>query len=285
MWQGFFGRGLVETSEDFGTRSEPPSQPELLDWLATQFMTSNWNMKHMHKLIVTSAPSPVVEDEKGPGVSRSLQQTVGTPVASTPARRTGPRPNFGLERSIEHYYWRKKYSPYLPPGVAELGYAGGVKWKESEGADRYRRGLYIFFQRTVPYPQLVNFNAPDSLLACSRRERATTPLQALNLLNDPVFFEAAQGLALRLLREGKGDTGDRVDYAFRLCLGRTPRPDEKERMIQFYQHQKELLVQDPKSIDSLFPAKGVEGVDAAEAASWVGVSRVLLNLDEFITRG
>jgi Protein of unknown function (DUF1553)/Protein of unknown function (DUF1549)/Planctomycete cytochrome C len=286
MWQGFFGRGLVETSEDFGTRSEPPSQPELLDWLATQFMTSNWNMKHMHKLIVTSATyrqsSKTRKDlESRDPYNKLLARQLRLRLPAELVRDLTLASSGLLNTSIGG----KSIRPYLPPGVAELGYAGGVKWKESEGADRYRRGLYIFFQRTVPYPQLVNFNAPDSLLACSRRERATTPLQALNLLNDPVFFEAAQGLALRLLREGKGDTGDRVDYAFRLCLGRTPRPDEKERMIQFYQHQKELLVQDPKSIDSLFPAKGVEGVDAAEAASWVGVSRVLLNLDEFITRG
>ena len=131
----------------------------------------------------------------------------------------------------------------------------------------------------------MTFDAPNSLLPCTRRERSTTPLQALNLLNDPVFFEAAQVLAARLLREERGTLGDRIDYAFRLCLGRAPRPEEKDRLINFYQKQKQMLNWDPTSINLLFPAKELEGINAAEAAAWVGLSRVLLNLEEFITRG
>jgi uncharacterized protein DUF1553 len=122
-------------------------------------------------------------------------------------------------------------------------------------------------------------------LACSRREQSTTPLQALNLLNDPVFFQAAQGLATRILRENLGSPQDRLDYAFQLCLGRWPEPDERGRLIQFYKEQKEMLSRSPTLAGSLFPAQGVEGLDSTEAAAWVSVSRVLLNLDEFITRG
>jgi hypothetical protein len=131
----------------------------------------------------------------------------------------------------------------------------------------------------------MTFDAPNSLLPCTRRERSTTPLQALNLMNDPVFFEAAQVLAARLLREGRGTPGDRIDYAFRLCLGRPPKPEEKDRLIRYYEQQKEILAQESGSIDILFPAKDLEGIDAADAAAWVGVSRILLNLEEFITRG
>ena len=131
----------------------------------------------------------------------------------------------------------------------------------------------------------MNFDAPNSLLACSRRERSTTPLQALNLLNDPVFFEAAQGLATRVLRETSASLNERIRYAFELCLARPPKPGEMERLVRFYEEQKEYLRRNPEAAESLYAAHGVEGVDSAEAAVWVSISRALLNLDEFITRG
>lgn len=169
--------------------------------------------------------------------------------------------------------------------MIELGFGGGPeKWKESKGADRYRRGLYTMFLRTTPYPQLLNFDAPDALLSCTRRERSTTPLQALNLLNDPVFVEAAQVMAIRILREERGSWNDRLNYAFRLSLGREPRPQEKARLVGYYQQQKDILEKKRELVDSLFPAIELEGIDPAEAAAWLGVCRLLLNLDEFITR-
>ena len=146
--------------------------------------------------------------------------------------------------------------PPQPAGVAELGYGTGVKWKESTGMDRYRRGLYIHFQRTTPYPMLMNFDAPDSNTSCTRRRRSNTPLQALNLLNDPVFFEAAQALAYRVTHELQGDTGSRIDGAFELCLGRKPSASEHQRLVAYFDERKD----------------------------WVSLSRVLMNLDEFITR-
>jgi hypothetical protein len=167
--------------------------------------------------------------------------------------------------------------PPQPAGLDALGYGGSVKWRESEGPDRYRRGLYVFYQRTVPYPQLVNFDAPDTNTTCSRRRRSNTPLQALNLLNDPVFVEAAQGLALRLMREAPGQPAARVEEAFLLTLGRKPEAREQERMLKFYDEQ---LTKAPAELMPL----AVEGVSPKEAAAWVSVSRVVLNLDEFITR-
>src|SRR5581483_11106332 len=124
--------------------------------------------------------------------------------------------------------------PPQPKGVAELSYANSVKWVESTGPDRYRRGLYIHFQRTTPYPQLENFDAPSANLSCTRRERTDTPLQALNLLNDPVFYEAAQGLALRVMREASGGFRERLNYAFTVTVGRAATDKEAERLGRYY---------------------------------------------------
>jgi len=173
--------------------------------------------------------------------------------------------------------------PPQPKGVAELSYAGSVKWVESGGADRYRRGLYIHFQRTTPYPQLMNFDAPNANLACTRRERTDTPLQALNLMNDPVFYESAQALAFRVMRESTGAFRDRLTCAFKVTLGREPNAREAERMGKYYDEALHNLQQAPQKVAALFPNR-LEGVPQNEAAAWVELSRVLLNLDEFITR-
>ncbi len=141
------------------------------------------------------------------------------------------------------------------------------------------------FLRTTPYPQLMTFDAPDSQETCSVRERSTTPLQALNLLNDPVFFEAAQVLAARILREQTGTVGDRINHAYRLALGRSPTARERDRLLAFHEEQSQLLKTRRDVVETLFPASDLEGVERSEAAAWVAVGRLLLNLDEFITRG
>jgi Protein of unknown function (DUF1553)/Protein of unknown function (DUF1549)/Planctomycete cytochrome C len=286
MWNEFFGQGLVATSEDFGTRGDLPTHPMLLDWLAATFMDTSWDVKRMHKLIVMSATYRQSSDTRQELEARDRQNKLL-------ARQQRLRLPAELVRDaalfasglLDPTVGGRSIRPPLPPGVADLSYGSGVQWKLSQGAEQYRRGLYIHFQRTVPYPQLMNFDAPSSLLACSRRERSTTPLQALNLLNDPVFFQAAQGLATRVLRENLGSPSDRLDYVFQLCVGRWPEPDERDRLLQFYKQQKEILARKPELAAGLFPAQGVEGLNSTEAAAWVSVSRVLLNLDEFITRG
>ena len=281
MWQEFFGRGLVATSGDFGTRGERPSHPELLDWLATEFMETAWDLKRMHKLIVSSATyrqsSKVREDLKSRDPSNKLVARQARLTLSGELIRDVTFASSGL---LNPAVGGKSVRPPLPAGVDD-GYS--TKWNESQGADLYRRGLYIHFQRRMPYPQLMTFDAPDSLQVCSQRERSTTPLQALNLLNDPVFFEAAQGLAKRILREKQGSIADRIDYAFKLSLSRAPTASEKERLLQYHDQQKKILSRQNESVKALWPI-GVEGTDPAEAASWVGVSSVLLNLEEFITR-
>jgi hypothetical protein len=172
--------------------------------------------------------------------------------------------------------------PPQPASVGELAYRN--HWKESKGSDLYRRGLYVFRKRTMPYPQLAVFDTPDSLTACTRRERSTTPLQALNLLNDPVFVEAAQGLATRILRDTQIPPAERLQHMFRLCFARFPKPREADRLRRYHEQQRQIVAQDAASVDKLYAPHGVEGVDRNEAAVLVGVASVLLNLDEFITR-
>ena len=153
--------------------------------------------------------------------------------------------------------------PPMPASLVKVAYR--AKWDESVGPDRYRRGLYTFFQRSIPYPQMMLFDAPNSLVACTRRERSTTPLQALELLNDPVFFEGAQAMAARIMKEGPaGDFRSRLEYAYRLSLARAPQPAEVAAMRRYYDLQRTGT--------------------GTEDAAWVAVSSVLLNLDEFITR-
>ena len=286
MWQELFGRGLVETSEDFGTRGDPPTHPKLLDWLAVEFMDSGWNVKKMQKLMVTSATYRQSSDTRKDLEERDADN-------KWLARQSRFRLPAELVRDVtlsasgllNPTIGGKSIRPPQPVGMDELGLGGERRdWEESQGPERFRRGLYILFRRTTPYPQLVTFDAPDSFASCSRRGRSTTPLQALNLLNDPVFFEAAQGLAARVLREKPGSFNDRIDYAFRLCLARSPSPAEKEDLFAYYRQIKEILAKSPGSAEKLFPPQSVEGVDPSEASAWVGISSVLLNLDEFITR-
>jgi hypothetical protein len=287
IWQEYFGRGLVETSADFGTRGDQPTHPELLDWLATEFMDSGWDVKHIHKLIVESATYRQSSDlrpdlESRDPANKLLARQVRLRLPAELIRDEALSVSGLLDPTVGGHSIR----PPQPAGVLSLGFGGNPdKWKESQGPEEYRRGLYIMFLRTTPYPELVNFDAPDSLQSCPRRERSTTPLQALNLLNDPVFVETAQVLAARIMREGHGSAKDRLEYAFRLSLARPPTRQELDRLVRYYNEEKTLLTRKPELERVLFSATDVEGIEPADAAVWVCVSRMLLNLDEFITRG
>ena len=191
MWQEFFGRGLVASSENFGSRSDPPTHPELLDWLTTEFMQNNWNVKRMHKLMVTSATyrqssKTRKEDPDNKLLARQLRLRLSAELVRDASLATS-----GL---LNPAIGGKSVQPSLPASVLSEPAFRLHPWKESQGAERYRRGLYIFFKRTLPYPQLVTFDAPDSLSACSRRERSNNPLQALVMLNEPVFFRGGPGV-------------------------------------------------------------------------------------------
>jgi hypothetical protein len=288
LWQELFGRGIVNTSEDFGTQGDRPTHPELLDWLASEYRRRGWSTKQMVRLMVTSAtyrqsskarPELEARDPDNTLVARQARLRLAAELV-----RDETLDAAGL---LDLRIGGPSVRPAQPKGVAELSYGGSVKWVESTGADRYRRGLYILFQRTVPYPQLVTFDAPSSNLSCTRRERTNTPLQALNLLNDPVFFEAAQGLAYRVLTEGAiaGPEAfrDRLNYAYSVTLGRPPSAHEAERMGKLFDETLRHLGERSQTVSALFPNQ-VVGVPQADAAAWVELSRVLLNLDEFITR-
>ena len=254
LWQEMFGLGLVRTSEDFGLQGDKPSHPELLDWMASEFVDNGWSMKAMIRTIAMSATY-----RQSSHTRKELEQR--DPENTLLARQNRVRLPAELVRDsalsasglLNPAIGGPSVHPPQPAGVAELGYANSVKWKESAGSDRYRRGMYIHYQRTTPYPLLGNFDAPDSNTACSRRRRSNTPLQALNLMNDPVFHEAADALADRALNEAPADP---IGYAFRLCLGRDPSSTERQRVAR--------LVKDGGSL----PA----------------AARVLMNVDEFITR-
>ena len=274
LWMEFFGRGLVKTTEDFGTQGDAPSHAELLDWLASEFRENGWSVKHMVRLVVNSAAyrqsshtSKELMEKDPENVLLARQSRVRLPAESI---RDAALAAGGL---INRAVGGPSVRPPQPSGVAELGYANSVKWAEDEGPARYRRGMYIHLQRTTPYPMLMNFDAPDSYVACARRRRSNSPLQALNLLNDPVFFEAAQALAMRVLREAPA--AERLDYAFELALGRAPSPKERERVQKYIAGQAGALK--PEQAKALLPL-------APEQAAWTGAARVLLNLEEFITR-
>ncbi len=284
MWQVFFGRGLSSTPSDFGTQGEKPSHPELLDWMASEFQDQGWSVKHMHRLIALShtyrQSSQIREDvlERDPD-NRLLARQSRMRLEAELLRDSALAVSGLLDETIGGPSIR----PPQPSGLTNLGYGSFVKWPESTGSERYRRGLYIFFQRTVPYPQLMMFDAPDSNVSCARRERSTTPLQALNLLNDPVFFEAAQGLAVRVWRENLKTEAQRLDIVFRLALARPPAPNERDRLASYLQQQRLRLEKEPKLAESLYEGR-VESVSKTELAAWVALSRSILNLDEFMTR-
>ena len=284
IWQELMGRGIVVTSEDFGTQGEPPSHPELLDWLASEYMARGWSNKQMIRLIMTSATYRQSSHARPELDARDPANTLLSHMSRLrlPAELVRDQA-LSASGLIDLRVGGRSVKPPQPKGVAELSYAGSVKWEESTGGDRYRRGLYIHFQRTTPYPQLMNFDAPSASLTCTRRERTDTPLQALDLMNDPVFYEAAQALAFRVMRESTGPFRERLNYAFKITVGREPNQREAERMGKYYDEALRGIQAAPATMAALFPNR-LEGVPQNEAAAWVELSRVLLNLDEFITR-
>ena len=287
VWQELFGRGIVRSPEDFGTRGEAPSHPELLDWLASEFVEKGWSLKSLIRSIVLSATY-----RQSSAVRSDLQ--TADPNNALLARQARLRLPAELIRDAALHaggllaldqIGGKSIRPPQPDGVVELGYGKRDKsaWPESQGADKYRRGLYIHFQRTTPYPLLVNFDAPKGTVAQCRRERSNTALQALNLLNDEVFVEAAQGLAYRALSEASPEFARRLERAYLYALARPPSPQEVEKIQAAYQRQLALYDQDLEAARKLAPAL-LPHVSRSEFAAWVWVASVLLNLDEFITR-
>jgi hypothetical protein len=290
VWQELFGRGLVNTPEDFGTRGAKPSHPELLDALALEFMEGGWSIKRLIREIVLSAtyrqssakrPELAERDPDNVLLARQSRVRLSAEIVRDSALAVSGLLNPAIGGPS---VW-----PPQPDSVSKEGFDN--KWVASEGPNRYRRGLYTFIQRTSPYGQFVNFDLPDVNRPCARRERSNTPLQALNLLNDPVFVEAAQALAdriqafaMRQAREqGHVRIEDCLDYGFRLCLARPPSERERRRLAEYLAQQTRIFESDPESARALLAAQR-DARDSVEPAAWSALCSVLLNLDEFITR-
>jgi hypothetical protein len=281
IWSKLFGIGLVSTPDDFGATGEPPSHPELLDWLAFEFMRQGWSRKQLIKLIVTSATYKqsslhrddiVIIDPLNRLLSRQNRLRLDAEILRDSA--------LAVSGLLKPTLGGPSFRPPLPEDVFDVGRSSN--WKASPGDEIYRRSLYIITLRSVLYPTLTTFDAPDAADACVRRERSNTPLQALTMMNDSVFVEAAQSLALRALRE----SNNRLGNLFRLVLNREPRAEEFSRLRAFHAEQKaRVLNGDAEALKALGThERAVPPSEAVEAATLVAVARVLMNLDEFINR-
>ena len=284
VWQELFGRGLVRTSEDFGAQGDAPSHPALLDWLASEFMDGGWSWKRLVKRIVMSAAYRQSSDRRedlealDPGnalLGRQARVRLPAELIRDASLAVG-----GL---LDTRVGGRSVRPPQPPGARRMGSEGDGGWVPSEGRDRYRRGMYIQYQRMAPYPLLSAFDMPDTYEPACRRGRTNTPLQALNLLNDPVFLEASQALAVRAVTEFEGGPGDRLREFFRLCLARDPDEREMETLSASWERHRAILQRTPDSVERLF-ALEIPGVSRLDGAAWVTLGSALLNLDEFITR-
>jgi hypothetical protein len=314
VWHHLFGRGIVPTLDDFGKQGEQPSHPELLDWLAAEFQGSGfriqgsedrraslppsqeaagraWSVKHLIRRVVlsstyqqSSAPRHDLDDRDPENVllARQARLRIEAEVIRDVALATS-----GL---LTTRIGGPSVRPPQPAEVATLTYANSAKWVESTGGDRYRRGLYTFFQRTSPYPMLMTFDSPDSNECAARRQTSNTPLQALTIWNDPAFFEAAQALGRRIVAEVPAESDSqltarlRTDRAFLRCLGRRPTTAEQSDVFSLYEAARQLAAADEPGARKLVGSPEPTSDSVAEVAAWISVGRTLLNLDEFIMR-
>ena len=285
FWMRYFGRGLVETENDFGAQGTPPSHPELLDWLAAEFMDRGWSMKQMHCLIVTSQtyrqsseerPEAVAVDPRNIWLGRQSRVRVDAEIVRDMILSTSG--------ALTPHIGGPSVHPPQPAGV--YSFTQDVKtWPETTGPNRYRRTMYTMFYRSAPYPLLTTFDAPEFSTVCTRRSRSNTPLQALAIANDPMFVELSQKLATRVLQDTsvKPAPADRIDRMFRLCLIRKPTGAEQQLLIEFWNRQVGLYHSNAEEAQKLAP-NDLKEVPPAEAAAWVSLARLLFNTDEFLTR-
>jgi mono/diheme cytochrome c family protein len=263
-WQHFFGRGIVETESDFGSQGEKPSHPELLDWLAVEFMERGWSQKAIQRLIVTSAaykrdsaarPDAFAVDPQNRLLARQNRLRLEAEVIRDAALVASGLLNPAIGGPSVY--------PPIAPGANNVTQVKR-EWPTSEGPDRYRRGMYTFFQRSAAHPALLVFDAPDATVACTRRVRSNTPLQALITLNDQAYIEFAEALAKRLLGAGETSDEDRIRQAWLLALGRPASAEETDRVLRFVRARRDSRED--------------------EAGVWTAVARAVLNTDEFVTR-
>jgi len=290
QWQAFFGRGLVRTGEDFGYQGSPPTHPQLLDWLAVEFVRRGWSLKAAHRLIVTSATyrqaSPVTRDALAKDPENKLLSRAPRVRLEAELVRDSALAAAGL---LSERIGGPSVFPPQPASVSEGSY-GGMTWTVSQGPDRFRRGLYTFSKRTSPFAMLATFDGPSGEECMARREVTNTPLQALTLLNDAQFVEIARGLAGTVLASSSGPPEEIAGTLFRRCLVRRPDTSELSTLVAFYSQARTRFEANPAAakelglnIEPAGPAS-LEKVEPADLAAWTLVARSLLNLDEAITK-
>ena len=298
MWQNYFGTGIVATPEDFGMQGQAPSHPELLDWLACEFMepsgdaVPSWSLKHIHRLIVTSA------------TYRQSSQMTTQLLARDPYNRLLARGSrFRVEGEIvrdialsasgllnEEMGGRSVMPPapaflFMPPA----SYAP-FPWIDETGAEKYRRAVYTFRRRSSPYPVLQTFDVPNADASCVRRLRSNSPLQALVALNEPIFMECAQALARKAMESGGATDQQRIIYLFRRVLAREPKEPEQQELLNLLNKQRQRFADgwlNPNLVATEIdqPPAGLPfGATPTQLAAYTVVARVVLNLDEAITR-
>ncbi len=284
-WMRYFGRGLVETEEDFGTQGSPSTHPELLDYLGRRFIEDGWSMKNLHRLIVTSEtyrrsskarPDLADLDPRNLLLARQSRLRLDAEIIRDAALSAS-----GLFAPI---IGGPGVYPPQPDGI--YAFTQSRKgWRTSTGPDRYRRGMYTFFYRSAPYPLLSTFDAPDFQTVCTHRVRSNTPLQALTIANDPAFLEIAQGLAARLLRDKPNGLEALIRHAFQLTLCREPSSEELSILKKYVHQQIKDFAEDEEAAQALLSSNLLASeTPPTEAAALVGLARALLNTDNFITR-
>jgi hypothetical protein len=288
LWKQFFGVGLSKKLEDIGAQGEWPSHPELLDWLASEFQESGWNVKHLVRLLVTS-------DTYRQSSQSNERLREADPDNRLLARQSAFRLDAEFVRDnaltvaglLVHRFGGISAKPYQPPGYyAQLNFPKR-EYQADEDANQYRRGIYTHWQRTFLHPSLAAFDAPTREECTAERVRSNTPQQALVLLNDPTYVEAARALAERILREGGTTTHARLKFAFHEVLGRSATSDELNVLAQLQEAHAQEYLGDPAAASALLdvgqrPLPG--DLPAPELAAWTSVARAILNLHEVITR-
>jgi hypothetical protein len=289
FWQQYFGVGLVKTTEDFGMQSEPPSHPALLDWLATEFVQSGWDVKHIQRLILNSAayrqssaapPELYSRDPENRLIARGSRFRVDAETLRDTALALG-----GL---LVEEVGGPSVKPFQPAGLWEaVSFNNSQKYEQDSGEAQYRRSLYIHWKRQSPPPNMLLFDAPTREYCVVRRPRTNTPLQALALLNDPQFVEASRGFGYRMLSRDAADDRSRLAYAFRLATARNPSSDELDTLMDVLRKQEADFSRNTSAAEQFLGIgdwKPAGQIDKAKLAAWTSVAGLILNLDETVTK-
>jgi hypothetical protein len=285
-WQQFFGIGLVKTSENFGVQGEHPSHPQLLDWLATELVRTKWNVKAMHRLIVTSAtyrqssavsPSLLARDPENRLLARGSRRRLSGSVIRDQV--------LAMSGLLAEHQGGPSVKPYMPPGLWRS--ISNAKYVQDHGDKLYRRSLYTYWRRTVPPPTMMAFNAVEREVCIVRKEQTNSPLQALTMMNNITFIETSRLMAERMLREGGKSPEDKIAFGFRLSTSRFPTSDESQILRDVHRRFSQRYRNDATAANALlgvgeFPRDS--SLNAAELAAMTMLASTILNLDETITK-